>query len=84
MKLNWTVEVSTDFPDDDINRLCTFAQENNFDISALTLEIMEVVSGFEDEDFYLWGSRQTKAIIDEIKRRCGGIQLNMFTDFGLE
>lgn len=84
MILKWTVEVSADFPDDDINRLCVFAEENNFDVSALTLEIMKVVYDFEDERLYLWSSEQTKAIIDEIKRRCGNIQLNMFKELGLE
>ena len=83
MELNWTVEVFADFPDDDINRLCVFAEENNFDVSALTLEIMKVVYDFEDEASYLWSSRQTRSIIDEIKRRCGGVQLNMFKELGL-
>ena len=84
MTLEWTVDAIVDFPDDDINRLVNLMLTEGYDEKKLYHEIMEVVYCFEDNEYYLWGTEQTKAVADEIKRRCGGVQLNMFTDFGLE
>lgn len=83
MRIEWTAHIIADFPDDEINRLCNLLREG-YDDAALNREIVDVLYGFDDETFYTWGPAQTKEVLDEIKRRVGSVQLNMFKELGME
>lgn len=80
MVLKWTVEMVADFPDDEIDRICDLMRQEGYDPAVLCREILEVVMGFEDDVYYTWDAEQTKAVINEVKRRLGGVQLNMFEE----
>ena len=82
MTLEWTVTLIADFPDDVINRLCDMVQEEGYDERKIIEEINNEISGWEDDIYYQWGTDQTKAVINAIKQRTGGIQISMFDDVG--
>ena len=84
MTLEWTIHMTSDFPDHVINYLCDLVRKEGYNEDTLIREINEEVLCFEDDEYYAWGVAQTKAVLDEIKRRVGGIQLSMFNDpFGV-
>lgn len=80
MTLEWTIHMTADFPDDTINYLCDLVRTEGYNENILISEINEEVLGFEDDEYYAWGVDQTKAVLDEVKRRVGGVQLSMFND----
>ena len=82
MTLEWTVTLIADFPDDVINRLCNMVREEGYNESNIINEINNEISGWEDDIYYQWGTDQTKAVIDEVKRRVGGVQISMFDEVG--
>jgi hypothetical protein len=53
-------------------------QEDGWNYNRLIGSIKDVVMGFDDSDYYAWGEEQTKEVINEVKRRVGGVQLSMF------
>ena len=78
MTLEWTVDLVSDFPDDVINRLCDIVRQDGYDEKVLCYEIMNEICGWDDDVYYQWGTEQTKEVLDEVKRRVGGVQLSMF------
>lgn len=78
MTLEWTVDFVADFPDDVINRLCDMVRQDGYDEKALCHEIMNEICGWDDDVYYQWGTEQTKEVLDEVKRRVGGVQLSVF------
>lgn len=84
MTLEWTTYNCIEFPDSDIERICDYVYENGWDSVKVHSMIDDVVVGFDDCDYYVWGEDQTQKVMQEIKRRLGGIQLTMFNDpFGV-
>lgn len=78
MTLEWTVDFVADFPDDVINRLCDMVRQDGYDEKTLCHEIMNEICGWDDDVYYQWGTEQTKEVLDEVKRRVGGVQLSVF------
>lgn len=84
MTLEWTTYNCIEFPDSDIKRICNKMRKNGWNAQVARDEVLGIVDGFDDCDYCAWGEDQTKAVINEIKRRIGGIQLSMFNDpFGV-
>ena len=83
MKIEWTAHIIADFPDDEIIRLSKLMDEG-YDDAFICREIREVVFNWDDETFYTWGPAQTEEVLDEVKRRTGSVQLNMFKELGME
>ena len=83
MTLEWTTYNCVEFPDSDIERICDKVRKNKWDTQIIRYEVLRTVDGFDDCDYYRWSEDQTKEVINEIKRRIGGVQLSMFDkDFG--
>lgn len=80
MVLEWTELYTVDFPDDEILRICEMVRQDGYDEAKVILEIIGVTEGFDDYDYYAWGTEQTKEVLDEIKHRVGGVQLSMFDE----
>ena len=80
MIVEWTEPYAVDFPDDEILRICNMVREEGYDEEKVILEIIGVTEGFDDYNFYAWGTEQTKEVLDEIKHRIGGVQLSMFDE----
>lgn len=78
MILEWDVPMSAEFPEEDLTTLVDSIEENGWDYNQLVESINDVVLGFEDDVYYTWGAKQTEAVINEIRRRIGGVQLSMF------
>jgi hypothetical protein len=84
MILEWDVPMFAEFPEEELTKLVDSIQENGWDYDQLVKAIKGVVNGFEDDVYYSWGREQTDEVINEIKRRIGGVQLSMFDDpFGV-
>ena len=84
MTLEWNVPMIAEFPEEELTKLVDSIQENGWDYDQLVRSIKEVVTEFEDDVYYSWGRGQTAEVINEIKRRIGGVQLSMFNDpFGV-
>ena len=84
MILEWDVPMIAEFPEEELTKLVNSIQENGWDYDQLVRSIKEVVTEFEDDVYYSWGREQTAEVINEIKRRMGGVQLTMFNDpFGV-
>jgi len=80
MVVEWTEPYTVDFPDDEILRICEMVRQDGYDEAKVIHEIIEVTEGFDDYDYYAWGTEQTKEVLDEIKHRVGGVQLSMFDE----
>ena len=80
MILEWNVPMVVDFPEGELEKLVNSTQENGWDYNRLVRSINDVVIAFEDDTYCNWGCEQTAEVIDEVKRRIGGIQLSMFDD----
>ena len=84
MILEWNAPMTVEFPDEELTRIVSSIRENGWDYNQLVKSIQGVVANFDDCDYYAWGKDQTKEVINEIKRRVGGVQLSMFNDpFGV-
>lgn len=78
MILEWDVPMVAEFPEEELTKMVNSVQENGWDYDRLIGFIKDVVMGFDDSDYYAWGEEQTKEVINEVKRRIGGVQLSMF------
>ena len=65
-----------DFPEDEIDRIVDLMRED-YDERKAIREIEDVVSGWDDCDYYAWDRDETEKVVEEIKRRVGGVQLSM-------
>ena len=80
MTLEWNVPMVTDYPEDDLTDIIKSVQEHGWDEEKVIAYINDTVSGFEDCIYYNWGNEQTMEVVNEIKRRLGGVQLSMFDE----
>ena len=80
MILEWDVPMVVEFPEEELTEMVDSVQEDGWDYNRLVRSIKDVVMGFEDSDYYAWSEEQTEEVINEIKRRVGGVQLSMFDD----
>ena len=80
MTLEWNVPMVTDYPEDDLTDIIKSVQEHGWDEEKVIAYINDTVSGFEDCIYYNWGHEQTMEVVNEIKRRLGGVQLSMFDE----
>lgn len=78
MTLEWDVHMETEYPEDDLEDIVKSVRENGWDDNKIITYINDTVMGFDDDMYYAWGYDQTVTVINEIKRRLGGIQLSMF------
>lgn len=84
MIVEWVSTNIVDFPDDKLDEIVKEVNKTGWDKDKVTKMIMEVVSEFDDLDYYAWDESAEKQVIKEIKRRVGGVQLSMFNDpFGV-
>ncbi len=84
MILEWNTPMVVEFPEEELTRIVNLIREKGWDYNRLVRSINDVVACFDDSDYYAWGEDQTKEVINEIKRRIGGVQLSMFSDpFGV-
>lgn len=84
MKVEWTLHYSTEFPEEELERICNYFRHNQWNrIKAMDM-IQEVVMGFDDDVYFAWDYSQSEMVYNEILRRIGGVQLSMFNDpFGV-
>lgn len=76
--------MNVEFPERELTKLVNSIQENGWNYAQLISSINDVVTGFDDSDYYAWGEDQTNEVINEVRRRVGGVQLSMFNDpFGV-
>lgn len=68
MYIEKQVTYQFDFPDDDIRRIVK-ALRNKYDKSKARTLVMEVVSGWDDCDYYAWDSDETEQVLAEIEKR---------------
>jgi hypothetical protein len=80
MTLEWTVEYTVDFPEEELEHICDILRQEGYSDRYAVDLIREVIMGFEDDEYYAWSTKQTQEVMNEIKRRIGGIQLSMFDD----
>lgn len=66
MIINWTVELETDFPDEEIDAIVDDAIAKNWDESQIRAAIFNVVIGFDDEFYFTWGEKQTDEVYKEV------------------
>jgi hypothetical protein len=78
MILEWDVPMVVEFPEEELTKMVKSMQEDGWNYNRLIGSIKDVVMGFDDSDYYAWGEEQTKEVINEVKRRVGGVQLSMF------
>ena len=84
MIVEWDVPMAVEFSEKELTKIVSSIQKDGWDYNRLIRSIKDVVEGFDDSDYYAWGEDQTKEVINEIKRRVGGVQLSMFNDpFGV-
>jgi hypothetical protein len=80
MTLEWTTINIVEFPEDEIEAICQAIRNNDYSVSNIRDLVTDVVEGFEDCDYYVWGEDQTQEVIKEIQSRIGGVQLSMFDE----
>lgn len=80
MTLEWTTTNIVEFPENEIETICQAIRNNDYSTSNIRDLVIDVVEGFEDVDYYVWGEDQTQEVIKEIKHRIGGVQLSMFDE----
>ena len=80
MTLEWTTHNIVEFPENEIETICQAIRNNDYSTSNIRDLVIDVVEGFEDVDYYVWGEDQTQEVIKEIKHRIGGVQLSMFDE----
>lgn len=80
MKVTWTVEHEVEFSDSYIDEIVDELQENGWNEEYARGCIEEETRGFEDCDYYAWGTEQTEEVLNVIKQRFGGEQLRMELD----
>ena len=80
MTLEWNVPMVADYPEDDLTDIIKSVQEHGWDEEKVIAYINDTVLGFEDCVYYNWGHEQTMEVVNEIKRRLGGVQLSMFDE----
>lgn len=84
MTLEWNVPMFAEFPEEDLTDIVKSIQEKGWDEEEIMYQINDVVSGWDDDIYYNWGRKQTMEVLNEIKKRLGGVQLSMFNDpFGV-
>jgi hypothetical protein len=80
MILEWDVPMFAEFPEAELTKMVNAIQKDGWDYNRLVKSIKGVVVEFDDDVYYSWGEEQTAEVIDEVKRRIGGVQLSMFDD----
>lgn len=81
MIVTWTVEHELDFYDDYIDEIVNDLQEKGrWDEKYARKRIREEIEGYDDYDYYAWGTEQTEEVLNVIKQRFGGEQLRMELD----
>lgn len=80
MTLEWDVPMVADYPEDDLADIIKSVQEYGWDEEKVITYINDTVLGFEDNIYYNWSREQTIEVVNEIKRRLGGVQLSMFDE----
>lgn len=80
MTIEWTTIHDVEFPEETMERICDRMREKYDEDLALKL-INSEVAGFEDYDYYAWDHDQTLQVLNEVKRRIEGVQLEM--DLGI-
>ena len=84
MILKWNVPMIEEFPEEELTKIINSIRKDGWDYNRLVRSIKDVVMGFEDDVYYNWGEEQTAEVINEVRRRIGGVQLSMFNDpFGV-
>lgn len=84
MILEWDAPMVAEFPEGELTKIVNSIQKNGWDYNRLVNSIKEVVTEFDDDIYYTWGEEQTAEVINEVRRRIGGVQLSMFKDpFGV-
>ena len=78
MKVTWTKTYSTDFDDWWIEEICDDIYKNGWDYDTVHTMIEEKVACLDDAIYFTWDEDETQAIMTEIKRRVGGVQISMF------
>ena len=71
MIVEYTVEMTVDFPEDTINELVERAKENEWDVDRIKTAVDSEIFGFDDDVFYTWGTEQTDKVVEEILHRLG-------------
>ena len=80
MILEWNVPMTVEFPEEELEKIVNSIQEDGWDYNRLVDSIDDVVMGFDDSDYFAWSEEQTKEVVNEVKRRIGGVQLSMFNN----
>ena len=84
MILEWNVPMVAEFPEEELTKIVNSIQKDGWDYNQLVNSIKEVITEFDDDIYYNWGEEQTAKVINEVRRRIGGVQLSMFNDpFGV-
>jgi hypothetical protein len=78
MTLEWNVPMIVDYPENDLIEIVKFVQEHGWDEKEVIAYINDTVSGFDDDIYFNWTYEQTMEVVNEVKRRIGGVQLSMF------
>lgn len=80
MIIEWTTYHTTEFPEETIEHICNIMRKN-YDENLARRLIDSEVEGWEDCDYYAWSNDESIQVLNEIKRRIEGIQLEM--DLGI-
>lgn len=84
MTLEWNVPMFAEFPEEDLMDIIKSVRKHGWNEESIIACIDDIVLGFDDGIYYNWGREQTMEVLNEIKRRLGGVQLSMFDDpFGV-
>lgn len=79
MKVKWTVHLEEEFDEEVIEHICDRVNHNNKqeDDNYIRDLINDEVCGWDDSIYYNWGAEQTEEVLNEVKRRLGGVQMRM-------
>ena len=76
MIIEKTIIRTFEFPDEEIDTIADDLRDN-YDERILYKSIRDYTCGWDDCDYYEWDDDDTEKVAQEIKRRIGGIQLEM-------
>ena len=80
MTIEWTTYHVTEFPEETIEHICDRMREK-YDEDLARRLIDDEVREWEDCDYYAWSSDESIQVLNEIKRRIEGVQLEL--DLGI-
>ena len=76
MKLNWTVKMEVNFPEEKINAIIDYIRQYGWFLDVVDAMIIDAVCEFDDPAYYAWGEEQTEAVKNEIARRLNKVSKN--------